>query len=48
MQQEAGVKKEVVWQTIDSSEDDSEDEPIVKEEAGVNPKLLLNPYFVAE
>ena len=51
MGEEAGGEKEVVWQTIqvtDSSEDDSEDDPIVKEEAGVNPKLLLNPYIVAK
>ena len=37
------VDEEEVLQVTDT---DSEDEPIVKEEAGPKPKLLLNPYFV--
>ena len=38
---------EEVWLDIVlSSSEDSEDDPIVKEEVGVAPRLLLNPYFV--
>ena len=38
--------EEEVLQVTDS--DDSEDDPIMKEEAGAKPKLLLNPYFVGK
>ena len=41
------VKREEVWEDIlVTSSEDSEDDPIVKEEVGVAPRLLLNPYFV--
>ena len=41
------VEREEVWEDLlVTSSEDSEDDPIVKEEAGVAPRLLLNPYFV--
>ena len=44
----SGTEKVEEEEVLQVTNIDSEDDPIMKEEVGPQPKLLLNPYFVGK